>query len=186
MMYVFVSGRTPVCECVSMCVCSHMWMRCVVSADSGRVRGWKGRAGGLRLHPFIKREKNTLWVWKCSCKGRLLKSLCTTLRVRTSAECTAARGQHQTVHVWLVTTTAMSGLCCCFATEWSRGKQYRDSVHVRASTMMFQCGFVKGKYHCFLHSSVKTIWCCIALMVKSGVKCNNLLCWSECVCAECL
>lgn len=37
----FVLGGT------SVCVCCHMWMPCVVLADFGEVRGWKGRAGGL-------------------------------------------------------------------------------------------------------------------------------------------
>lgn len=51
------------------------------------------------------------------------------------------------------------------------GKQYRDSVHVRTFTMMFQCGCVKGKYHCFVHSRIlvfphlKAIPLCMALMV---------------------
>lgn len=28
------------------------------------------------------------------------------------------------------------------------------SVHVLTFTMMFQCEYVKGKYHCFVHSRI--------------------------------
>ena len=49
---------------------------------------------------------------------------------------------------------------CSHTTEWRFQLNLQESnrggsLHVRTFTLMFQCGCIKGKYHCFLHSRIR-------------------------------
>lgn len=119
----------------------------------------EGESSGLGLHPP---QKNIFWVRNIHLKS-LSKTACRghTVHEYTYAECTAR---------WRGTLNCLTCLNHCnvrtlFSYNWMKfpvktvGKQYRDSVHVRTFTMMFQCGDVKGKYHCFVHSRILVSLC---------------------------
>lgn len=151
-------------------VCCHMRMQRVVSGESDWVRGWKRRTAGLDFIP----PKETVG-WENVHLRCFSIRLPVEVNIHMFAECTTSRRV-------ISNCTCVTRLKCCKVRilslyNWMKnpiltaGKQYRGRVHVRTFTMMFQCGCVKGKYHCYIHSRtlvfpyLQANPCCVALMV---------------------
>lgn len=144
----FILSGVNYCMCAVTCGCNVLYQV--------NLTGWGG--GSEEQRAWTSSPQKNGWMTKCSSEVFQCKTVEVNIHVRMFAECTSS---------WRVISncTCVTWLKCCnvrilFLYNWMKypiltaGKQYRGSVHVCTFTMMFQCGCVKGKYHCYIHSRI--------------------------------